>query len=88
MSPTIASPVNVWVADEVHGCYQEVIEHMLAEQERTRASLSQLLDIQSASLTKIGNQWPAFHELQVRSQSKGAQGDRARVNAVAYRHSL
>ena len=49
----------------MHGCYQDVIAQMLQEQERARASRSALLNAQAAHLTQIGDQWPAFQELQV-----------------------
>lgn len=38
---------------------------MLQEQERARASRSELLSAQAAHLRRIGDQWPAFQELQV-----------------------
>ncbi|CAM9719517.1 unnamed protein product, partial [Hapterophycus canaliculatus] len=50
--------------DDVHGCYQDVIAKMLEEQERARASRSELLNAQTAHLAQIGDQWPAFQELQ------------------------
>lgn len=53
-------------ADDVHGCYQDVIGQMLQEQERARASRSEMLSAQTAHLLRIGDQWPAFQELQVR----------------------
>lgn len=53
------------LADDVHGCYQNVIAQMLQEQERARASRSELLNTQAAHLAHIGDQWPAFQELQV-----------------------
>ncbi|CBN77978.1 expressed unknown protein [Ectocarpus siliculosus] len=52
--------------DDVHGCYQDVIAQMLQEQERARASRSQLLNTQAAHLAHIGDQWPAFQELQAK----------------------
>ena len=52
-------------ADDVHGCYQDVIAQMLQEQQRARASRSELLNAQAAHLTQIGDQWPAFQQLQV-----------------------
>lgn len=51
--------------DDVHGCYQDVIAKMLQEQQRARASRSELLNAQTAHLAQIGDQWPAFQELQV-----------------------
>lgn len=38
---------------------------MLQEQQRARASRSELLNAQAAHLTQIGDQWPAFQQLQV-----------------------
>ncbi|CAB1101581.1 unnamed protein product [Ectocarpus sp. CCAP 1310/34] len=52
--------------DDVHGCYQNVIAQMIQEQERARASRSQLLNTQAAHLAHIGDQWPAFQELQAK----------------------
>ncbi|CAM9560602.1 unnamed protein product, partial [Laminaria digitata] len=52
--------------DDVHVCYQEVIAQMLREQERARASRSELLSAQAAHLVQIGDQWPAFQELQAK----------------------
>ncbi|CAM9608152.1 unnamed protein product [Ectocarpus fasciculatus] len=52
--------------DDVHGCYQNVIAQMLQEQERARASRSELLNTQAAHLAHIGDQWPAFQELQAK----------------------
>ncbi|CAM9642486.1 unnamed protein product [Ectocarpus sp. 4 AP-2014] len=52
--------------DDVHGCYQNVIAQMLQEQEQARASRSQLLNTQAAHLAHIGDQWPAFQELQAK----------------------
>lgn len=42
-----------------------MIAEMLREQERARASRAELLNVQAAHLTQIGDQWPAFQELQV-----------------------
>ncbi|CAM9504099.1 unnamed protein product [Scytosiphon promiscuus] len=52
--------------DDVHGCYQDVIAKMLQEQHRARASRSELLNAQTAHLAQIGDQWPAFQELQAK----------------------
>lgn len=52
--------------DDVHICYQDVIAQMLREQERARASRSELLSAQAAHLVQIGDQWPAFQELQAK----------------------
>ena len=53
--------------DDVHVCYQEVIAQMLREQERARASRSELLSTQAAHFVQIGDQWPEFKQLQVRT---------------------
>lgn len=52
-------------SDEVHACYQDVIEFILAEQERAQASRLALLSAHSTSLMKMGDQWPGIQELQV-----------------------
>ena len=63
--PPHPAPLHSSHPDDVHICYQEVIAQMLREQERARASRSELLSAQAAHLVQIGDQWPAFQELQV-----------------------
>lgn len=58
-------PLQPETADDVHGCYQDVIAQILQEQQRARASRSELLNAQANHLTQIGDQWPAFQQLQV-----------------------
>lgn len=65
LAPSSSPPSSMVPADDVHGCYQDVIRQMLSEQERARVARSELLSAQASHLMRAGDQWPAFQELQV-----------------------
>lgn len=83
--PLPLPPAATIPADDVHGCYQDVIGQMLSEQERARVSRSELLNAQTSHQMWAGDQGPAFQELQVRN---GLRTSKDLFIFVARRHVL